>query len=284
MDIGEIAAFGPQNTGCNMLVMKDEALRSRCSLFDRLHGADSVRNEEQVQGDREWTEWFLDLMHRALRNGFQKVTARGPLCGEPMYGVGFVVDGLRIENTANDQGVEPQDEQWMISQIMSHFGDCCVSSFLSASARLVQPMYRVFIQGTTDVLGAIYDVIGKRKGKITGDSIVEGTNLFDIYAVLPVIESFGFTQQLRSETAGNVVPQMTFSHFELIEEDPLWIPMTQSEIEEYGNIAHGQSDYKLDRYDYVKGLVHTVRTRKGLQTDVQTVESPEKQSNRSRKK
>ena len=102
--------------------------------------------------------------------------------------------------------------------------------------------------------------------------------------MLPVIESFGFTQQLRSETAGNVVPQMTFSHFELIEEDPLWIPMTQSEIEEYGNIAHGQSDYKLDRYDYVKGLVHTVRTRKGLQTDVQTVESPEKQSNRSRKK
>ena len=236
----------------------------------------------------EWNEWFLDLMHSALRNGFQKVTARGPLCGEPMHGVGFVVDGLSIadDNKSDDVGVgvAAEDEQWTRTQIMSSFRDCCAGSFLSASPRLVQPMYRVFIQCTTEVLGAIYDVIGRRRGRISGDSIVEGTTLFDIYAVLPVIESFGFTAELRSETAGNVVPQLSFSHFEVIEEDPLWIPMTQSEIEEYGDVAQKHNEHAVDRYDYVKRLLQSVRTRKGLETKVQTVESAEKQSNRSRKK
>jgi len=269
MDISEIVSFGPQNTGCNLLMVKDKALQKQSSLFSVLHGGcDEIEQHS-----------LLEVLHRALGNGFQKVTARGPLCGEAMLGVGFIVSELSINSD-----VIVQDEQWALTQLMSSFRDSCVGSFLSLSPRLVQPMYKVFIQGTTDVLGAIYDVIGKRRGKITGDSIVEGTNLFDIYAVLPVIESFGFTEELRSETAGNVVPQLSFSHFEVIEEDPLWIPMTQSEIEEYGNITHNENDYKGDPNDYVKRLIQNVRTRKGLETNVQTVESAEKQSTRSRKK
>merc|ERR1719319_57212 len=154
-----------------------------------------------------------------------------------------------------------------------------MNSFLSCSPRLVEPMYRVFIQGTTEVLGSIYDVVSKRKGRITGDSIVEGTQLFDIYALLPVVESFGFCDELRTETAGHVVPQLAFSHFSLVEGDPLWLPMTQSELEQHGNIAKGSKvDYAMDANDYVKRLIQNVRKRKGLATDDQTVDDAEKQS------
>ena len=41
MDLRDIAAFSPRSTGCNLLIVKDEALRSRCSLFGRLHGVKS---------------------------------------------------------------------------------------------------------------------------------------------------------------------------------------------------------------------------------------------------
>eukprot|EP01084_Bolivina_argentea_P210081 357706_1 len=94
------------------------------------------------------------------------------------------------------------DNRWITTTIMTGVAEACCDSFLSCAPRVVQPMYRVFIQGTTEVLGSIYDVIQKRKGKITGDCIVEGTNLFDIYALLPVVQSFGFCDELRTETAG----------------------------------------------------------------------------------
>ncbi len=68
------------------------------SLFVCVHGTHSfVAQKEEKKDSDEWNEWFLELMHSALRNGFQKVIARGPLCGEAMDGVGFVVDGLSVE-------------------------------------------------------------------------------------------------------------------------------------------------------------------------------------------
>eukprot|EP01083_Nonionella_stella_P105326 302934_1 len=264
MDIAQIVCIG-----CNLLFIKDASLLKHCSLFD---------------GDGDG-EQLINLLSKAIQNGFQSVTARGPLCGEAMYGVGFIVDHIEIVMDEDDETLN--DNRWITTTIMTGVAEACCDSFLSCAPRVVQPMYRVFIQGTTEVLGSIYDVIQKRKGKITGDCIVEGTNLFDIYALLPVVQSFGFCDELRTETAGNVVPQLTFSHWSIIDEDPLWIPITQQEQEEYGNISHKQSNsakYKMDKYHYVKGLIQNIRKRKGLKTEIQTVESAEKQSTRSRKK
>jgi hypothetical protein len=43
-----------------------------------------------------------------------------------------------------------------------------------------------------DVLGKVYAVVAKRRGRIIAEEMKEGTSLFNVTALLPVIESFGF--------------------------------------------------------------------------------------------
>ena len=68
--------------------------------------------------------------------------------------------------------------------------------------------------------------------------IKKGTNLFNINAELPVIESFGFADDIRKKTSGLAFPQLKFSHWGLIEGDPLWVPTTEEEIQERSHDSH----------------------------------------------
>jgi len=47
-------------------------------------------------------------------------------------------------------------------------------------------------RNAADVLGKVYGVVAKRRGRIILEEMKEGTTLFDVCALLPVIESFGF--------------------------------------------------------------------------------------------
>ena len=43
-----------------------------------------------------------------------------------------------------------------------------------------------------DVLGKVYGVVAKRRGRIISEEMKEGTSFFTVNALLPVVESFGF--------------------------------------------------------------------------------------------
>jgi len=43
-----------------------------------------------------------------------------------------------------------------------------------------------------DVLGKVYGVVAKRRGRIVAEEMKEGTSFFNVSALLPVVESFGF--------------------------------------------------------------------------------------------
>jgi ribosome assembly protein 1 len=43
-----------------------------------------------------------------------------------------------------------------------------------------------------DVLGKVYGVVAKRRGRIVAEEMKEGTSFFTVKALLPVVESFGF--------------------------------------------------------------------------------------------
>lgn len=43
-----------------------------------------------------------------------------------------------------------------------------------------------------DVLGKVYGVVAKRRGRIVAEEMKEGTSFFSVSALLPVVESFGF--------------------------------------------------------------------------------------------
>ncbi len=61
----------------------------------------------------------------------------------------------------------------------------------------------------------MYGVLSKRSGRILSEDMKEGSSVFNIEAVLPVIESFGFADEIRKKTSGLASPQLKFSHWEV---------------------------------------------------------------------
>jgi ribosome assembly protein 1 len=48
-----------------------------------------------------------------------------------------------------------------------------------------------------DVLGKVYGVVARRKGRIIAEEMKEGTTYFTVSSLLPVVESFGFADGKR---------------------------------------------------------------------------------------
>mmetsp|Transcript_1027 Transcript_1027/g.1589 ORF Transcript_1027/g.1589 Transcript_1027/m.1589 type:complete len:190 (-) Transcript_1027:93-662(-) len=145
-------------------------------------------------------------------------------------------------------------------------------------ARLVEPMYLVDLQCNDQVLRRLYAVIGKRRGRIISEDLKEGTQIFVVRCYLPVEKSFGFASSLRGRTSGMASPQLVFSHWETILEDPFFVPLTEEEKEEFGEGAN------LRVHNLARQLVDEVRRRKGLKVEEHIVEHAEKQRTLARKK
>ncbi|XP_069136789.1 elongation factor-like GTPase 1 [Argopecten irradians] len=154
-------------------------------------------------------------------------------------------------------------------QIISCVIAGCRKAFQTRPQRLMVAMYKCNIQATSDVLGKLYAVLGKRNGSILEGDMTEGSQIFNVVATLPVIESFGFAENIRKKTSGLASPQLVFSHWQVLDVDPFWVPTTEEEYLHFGEKA--DSDNKARQY------VNAVRKRKGLKVDEKIVEHAEKQ-------
>lgn len=64
-------------------------------------------------------------------------------------------------------------------------------------------------------IGKMYAVLGRRHGRVLDGDIQEGSDIFNVTAVVPVIESFDFANEIRKQTSGKACPQLVFSHWEV---------------------------------------------------------------------
>lgn len=118
-------------------------------------------------------------------------------------------------------------------------------------------IYFILTNTTAEVLGKVYGVITRRRGRIISESLNEGTPFFTILSVLPVAESFGFSDEIRKRTSGAASPQLVFHGFEMLDEDPFWVPFTEDQLEDLGELA--------DKENVAKRYMDMVRARKGLE-------------------
>ncbi|KAF9991069.1 Cytoplasmic GTPase/eEF2-like protein (ribosomal biogenesis) [Mortierella antarctica] len=264
----EILAFGPRRVGPNLLI------NNLGIEFSRNRGGSSANNTENVEA-KENTINVQD-MAESIHTGFQIATNGGPLCGEPMLGMAFFLQEIEILEGENEAGVssttsgEGRSKMAVSSgQVITTMRDACRLGFLEWSPRLMLAMYSCDIQTTAEVLGKVYAVIARRKGKILHEEMKEGTPFFSIQALLPVVESFGFSDDIRKRTSGAASPQLIFSHFEVLDMDPFWVPNTIEELEDLGE--------KADRENVAKKYMDVVRKRKGLFVEQKIVEHAEKQ-------
>jgi ribosome assembly protein 1 len=65
------------------------------------------------------------------------------------------------------------------------------------------------------------------------------------------------------------MPQLVFSHWEVVDVDPFWVPQSAEEILHFGD--------KADSENQARKYVNDVRIKKGLAIDAKIVEFAEKQ-------
>lgn len=208
------------------------------------------------------TSTFADRIAYA----FQLATSQGPLCNEPMQGVAVVLEDV-CTNISDDEASQSMGR--LTGEMIRTVRDAVRTGFLDWSPRVLLAMYSCEIQASAEVLGRVYSVITRRRGRIVSESLLEPSPNFTILALLPVAESFGFSDEIRKRTSGAAAPQLVFEGFEMLDEDPFWVPTTEEELEDLGE--------KADRENVAKRYVDAVRERKGLAIKRKVVESAQKQ-------
>lgn len=152
---------------------------------------------------------------------FQLAMNRGPLCAEPVIGMAYFVESVLLNDAelsiaqGTSSPIRVRDlifsivrSKWSNARgnMISAGQDVFRNGLLDWSPRLQLAMYSCDIQATGqlslsahcadidtgEVLGKVYGVIARRRGRIVSEEMKEGTAFFTISSLLPVVESFGF--------------------------------------------------------------------------------------------
>lgn len=220
-----------------------EAAETLAATTESLFLEDESHAERRVPNIRHY--------EGSINAGFQLATLQGPLCMEPMMGVAFFLEEFVVEGW---EEASPAQLSLLSGQIISTVKEACRQAYLGWSPRLMLAMYSCDLQAPAEVLGKVYAVLARRRGRILSEELREGTPFFNIKSLLPVVESFGFSDDIRKRTSGAASPQLIFSGFEVLDIDPFWVPTTEEELEDLGE--------KADRENLAKKYMDAVRKRK----------------------
>jgi elongation factor 2 len=209
-DARKIWCFGPETNGPNVLI-------------------------DQTKGVA-----YLNEIKDSCVAAFQWATKEGVLCEENMRGIKFRVLDVVLHADAIHRGG---------GQIIPTARRVLYACQLTAQPRLCEPVYLVEMACPQSAVGGIYGVLNRRRGQvIADDDRGTGGPLRNVKAHLPVMESFGFTADLRSNTSGQAFPQCVFDHWQILQGDPLEINTKSWNV------------------------VQTTRKRKGLALEVPTLD------------
>ncbi|SPP87098.1 elongation factor-like GTPase 1 [Drosophila guanche] len=260
--VSRLWALGPRNCGTNLLLNLTDYEQPDFWSSQAKTSDTEIRSLSDPRKD----------FNSSLVNGFQLTCGAGPLCEEPMQGVCFAVLEWSIQSAGEDLNAKGP----FSGQVLTAAKEVCRQAFQNQPQRLVTPMYSCTIVVNAEMLGKMYAVIGRRHGKILSGDLTQGSGNFSVTCLLPVIESFNFAQEMRKQTSGLACPQLMFSHWEVIDIDPFWLPTTEEELMHFGE--------KADSANRAKVYMDSVRRRKGLFVDEQVVEHAEKQRTLSKNK
>ncbi|KAI1334153.1 P-loop containing nucleoside triphosphate hydrolase protein [Xylariaceae sp. FL0016] len=244
--IDKIAAFGPGRTGPNLLIDS-----TKDGLFTKVFSAEKTSDDSPKADEALRAAHLCDKVTYA----FQLATNQGPLCNEPVQGIAVIIEDLAV--TAAEEGASARDSLGRLTgEIIKTMQQSIRQGFLDWSPRIMLAMYSCEIQASTEVLGRVYDVLTRRRGRVLSEQMKEGTPFFTIQSLLPVAESFGFADEMRKRTSGAAQPQLIFTGFEVLDEDPFWVPFTEDDLEDLGELA--------DKENVAKRYMDGVRRKKGL--------------------
>jgi elongation factor 2 len=142
-----------------------------------------------------------------VTSGFEYACRAGPLCGEPLRHVKVNLMEIQLnENTEYRNAVE----------IMHSVGKAIFGSFLTAKPILLEPVYKTVISVPTELAGECSRIISSRRGKLS--AFEQKGTLTMITGYVPVAETFGLSEELRSATSGRAFWQSMFDRWRKVPE------------------------------------------------------------------
>jgi elongation factor 2 len=217
-------------------VTDDQDARERAKVLRERAGWDSDEARGVWSVDERYCNILVDKTSgiqylREVRDyiiqGFRWAMEAGPLAQEPVRGVKVVlVDAVVHEDPAH-RGP---------AQIMPATKNAVFAAFLSAKPTLLEPILRLDIKVAPEYTGAVISVLSKHRGRVL--DMTQQEYMTYLKAELPVLGSFGISDELRAAAAGRVFWSMQFSR---------WAPIPESMV--------------LD-------LIRQIRKRKGLKEEI----------------
>ncbi|KAJ3294297.1 Elongation factor 2 [Borealophlyctis nickersoniae] len=181
-DARKIWCFGPDVSGANLLVDVTKGVQ------------------------------YLNEIKDSCIAAFQWATKEGCLAEENMRAVRFNILDVVLHADAIHRGG---------GQIIPTCRRVCYASYLTATPGVMEPVFLAEIQCPESAMGGIYGVLNRRRGHVFAEEQRPGTPLYNIKAYLPVMESFGFTADLRAATGGQAFPQCVFDHWQIMPGSPM---------------------------------------------------------------
>jgi U5 small nuclear ribonucleoprotein component len=155
---------------------------------------------------------LLNSCKSSIVQGFQWATREGPLCEEPVRATKIKI----LDATLADKPIYRGG-----GQIIPTARRTVHSSLLTATPRLMEPIYRLDIQCPGPIVEAIQPILSRRRGHIVQDRPISGTTLYNVRGFIPVLDSFGFETDLRLFTQGQAMVFSIFDHWSIVPGDPL---------------------------------------------------------------
>ncbi|GLD99120.1 hypothetical protein PINS_up007838 [Pythium insidiosum] len=214
-------AFGPDNNGPNVLI--DDTLSTEVSKKS------------------------LGLIKDSIVQGFQWSCREGPLCDEPIRGTKFKILDATIASEPIHRGG---------GQVIPTARRVAYSAFLTATPRILEPVYAFEILCPADTVSSLYQVLSRRRGHISQDAPKAGSPLYTVRGFVPVIESFGLETDLRVFTQGQAFISQVFDHWSVVPGDPL----------DTSVVLHPLEPAPIN--DLAREFMIKTRRRKGLSEDV----------------
>lgn len=183
--------------------------------------------------------------------GFNWAMREGPLTDEPVRGVKFrLLDASTAPTTV---GRSP-------AQLIPAARRVVYSSMLTASPRLLEPIYLFEVTCPQDAMEAVYTIVQRRRGTPLSDGPVAGTPLFVLRGLVPVLDSFGLEADIRGLTLGGAFIVQVFDHWAAVPGDPLDRNVELRPLEPAG------------RKELARECMVKTRRRKGMPDDVSVLQ------------
>lgn len=195
----------------NEMQSRDE--RQKILMKEYGWSTEDARNVIAIEGSnilvnrikgRQYVEEVLDH----IKSGFRDAVNTGILAKEPMYGLKVNLEDILVHEDPVHRGP---------AQILPMTWRPIWCAFLMSEPKLLEPIMSFECKVPNDFVSPVIALVQKRRGRII--DMVNEEDMIIVKAEIPVAESFGIADELRSSTQGRAFWATQFSR---------WAPVPES--------------------------------------------------------